>query len=224
MNVKVMIHACPQRMWYVEGFLAPELRRQGAEVEVWNDVNGLGNLDSCMESFARIRGDEATWHIQDDVLPCRDFVERCRKYDGIVFGFCCEQFEDDPRQTGRVHLPDSWHSFQCVRIPNANARECAEWVRSGKWQQESPDPNLPILRKLNKGDDSFFRGYLNCRHPAEMITNAKPNLVEHVDWLVGGSILSEYRDFLPRAHYWDDEERIRELKKLLPSIQATKVV
>lgn len=224
MNEKVMIHACPQRMWYVEGFLAPELRSQGAEVEIWNDVNGLGNLDSCMASFAQIRGDGDTWHLQDDVLPCRDFAERCRQYDGIVFGFCCEQFEDDPRQAGRVYLPDAWHSFQCVRIPNAIARECAEWVRSGSWEKESPDPNLPILRELNRGDDSFFRDFLLCRHPSLRVTNAKPNLVEHVDWLIGGSILSSYREYIPRAHYWDDEARIRELKELLPSIQTASVV
>ncbi len=37
----VLIHACPKRMWYVEGFLLPELERQGAdEVEVWNDTEG----------------------------------------------------------------------------------------------------------------------------------------------------------------------------------------
>ena len=51
--MKVLIHACPKRMWYVEGFLLPELERQGAdEVEVWNDVERKGNLKSCMASFA----------------------------------------------------------------------------------------------------------------------------------------------------------------------------
>ena len=39
--MKVLIHACPQRMWYVEEFLAPNLRSQGAEVEIWNDVQGI---------------------------------------------------------------------------------------------------------------------------------------------------------------------------------------
>ena len=51
--MKVLIHACPKRMWYVEGFLLPELKRQGAdEVEVWNDTEGKGNLRACMEAFA----------------------------------------------------------------------------------------------------------------------------------------------------------------------------
>ena len=213
MSIEVMIHACPKRMWYVEAFLAPELRRQGADVTIWNDVNKRGNLDACMDSFAGITGDGATWHLQDDVLPCRDFVERCGQYDdGVVYGFCCEQFTDDPLQAGRVHLPDSWHSFQCVRIPNAYARECAEWVRSGRWKQESPNPNLPILYELNKGDDGFFQSFLNCRHERIYVTNVKPNLVEHIDWLVGGSVLHEYRDYLPRATFWDDEELVQETR------------
>ena len=36
--MKILIHACPQRMWYVEEFLVPELRAQGAEnIEIWCD-------------------------------------------------------------------------------------------------------------------------------------------------------------------------------------------
>ncbi len=51
--MKVLIHTCPQRMWYVEAFLAPELERQGAdEVEIWNDAERKGNLRACMEAFA----------------------------------------------------------------------------------------------------------------------------------------------------------------------------
>ena len=92
--MKILIHACPQRMWYVQEFLAPALQAQGAdEIEIWNDAEGRGNLASCMASFAARTGDGGTWHIQDDVLPCRDFVERCRQNDeGVVYGFCNEQF------------------------------------------------------------------------------------------------------------------------------------
>ena len=51
--MKIMIHACPQRMWYVEEFLAPELERQGADrVDIWCDREGKGNLRACMEAFA----------------------------------------------------------------------------------------------------------------------------------------------------------------------------
>lgn len=57
--MRVCIHAYPKRMWYVEEFLVPMLKEQGAEVEVWNDTAGRGNLLSCVESFAARTGDGA---------------------------------------------------------------------------------------------------------------------------------------------------------------------
>lgn len=208
--MKVLIHACPQRMWYVEAFLAPELERQGAdEMEIWNDTEGKGNLRACMEAFASRTGDGGTWHIQDDVLLCRDFVKRCWEHDeGVVYGFCCEQFTDDPAKVGRVPVKDAWHSFQCVRIPDAYARECAAWL-------EGPGRTsgmYPIWIKSGKMDDDVFRTFLTDRHGSETVENLRPNLVEHVDWIVGGSVLSPWRGYLARAHFWDDEELVRELK------------
>ena len=213
--MKVLIHACPRRMWYVTEFLVPNLIEQGADaVEVWNDEDGKGNLASCMECFASVKGDGVTWHIQDDVLPRRDFVERCRDLepDRIVYGFCNEQFTDDPDQTGRVYQPDSWHSFQCVLIPDAYARECAEWFYSGEWKN-TPRQDIEVLYNTNRGDDTFFQEFLMQRHGGDMVTNAKPNLVEHVDWIVGGSVLFPWRGYLSRAYYWDDEDLVKDLKQ-----------
>ena len=94
--MKVLIHACPERMWYVEEFLKPELLRQGAdEIEIWNDTEKRGNLFACIDSFATRSGKGGTWHIQDDVLLCHDFVTRCRELDiGVAYGFCCRNFGD----------------------------------------------------------------------------------------------------------------------------------
>ena len=211
--MKIMIHACPKRMWYVEGFLVPML--QGAdEIIVWNDKEQKGNLKACVESFESVKGDGGTWHIQDDVLPCRDFVERCRDLDdGIVYGFCNEQFTDDPLQVGKVYQVDSWHSFQCVRIPDAYAREYASFVKSEVWKTQSPNPLLHTLWQQGKGDDTFFKEFLACWHGGDMVRNAKPNLVDHVDWIIGGSVLHPWRGYLARAYYWDDEELVQELKK-----------
>ena len=212
--MKILIHACPKRMWYVSGFLVPQLEDQGAEeIEIWNDTDKLGNLEACMKSFSERKGNGGTWHIQDDILACRDFVKRCRDLDdGVVYGFTCGQFGDDVEQTGLVYAPDVWHSFQCVRIPDDYARECAEWFYSGRWH-ESPMPELQILKETGKGDDTFFREFLQICHGTEQFVNAKPNLVEHVDWIIGGSILSPYREFYARAFYWDDEDLVEELKR-----------
>ena len=209
--MKVLIHACPRRIWYVAGFLVPELKRQGADgIEIWNDAEGKGNLRSFLDSCAARTGDGGTWHIQDDVLLCRDFVERCRAHDeGVVYGFCNEQFTDDPAQTGTVSVEDAWHSFQCIRIPDAYARECAAWFEgigrtSGLY---------PLWIRSGKMDDDMFRTFLIDRHGRETVENLKPNLVEHVDWIVGGSILSPWRGYIARAYWWDDEDLVRELKE-----------
>ena len=209
--MRVLIHAYPKRMWYVEGWLVPELERQGAdEIEVWNDTEGKGNLRACLESFAARTGDGGTWHIQDDVLLCRDFVERCRKHDeGVVYGFCNVSFTDDPLQTGTVSVEDAWHSFQCIRIPDEYARECAAWF-------DGPGRTsgfYPLWIRSGKMDDDMFRTFLLDRHGRETVENLKPNLVEHVDWIIGGSILSPWRGYIARAHFWDDEDLVRELKE-----------
>ena len=73
-------------------------------------------------------------------------------------------------------------------------------------------PELPILWKLNKGDDSFFHEFIQCRHGDAIVENVRPNLVEHVDWLIGGSAIHHWRDYLARAEFWDEPELVDELK------------
>lgn len=214
--MEVMIHAVPERMWYVEEFLLPSLQAQGADrVRIWNDTEHRGNLTACMESFAAMDGEGGTWHIQDDVLVARDFVERCRQHDeGVVYGFCNQYFTDDPGQTGRVYMEDAWHSFQVVRIPDAYARECAAWYADGCWR-DCPEDELAVLHAANKGDDSFFRAFLLDRHATETALNLKPNLAEHVDLEIGGSVLHPWREYLARAYYWDDTALVDELRAAL---------
>lgn len=212
--MRILIHAVPERMWYVSEFLVPSLEAQGADnIEIWNDTEHQGNLAACIESFATRKGNGGTWHLQDDVLICRNFVERCLDLDeGVVYGFCCRNFGDRLDAGGTVYCCDGWNSFQCVRIPDAYARECAAWVRSMKWRTQSPSPELPIMWQLNKGDDTFFHEFLACRHPYDAVENVKPNLVDHVDWILGGSTLHHFRDYLARAEFFEDQDLIEELR------------
>lgn len=210
--MQILIHACPGRMWYVDGFLAPELRRQGAEqVEIWNDTGKKGNLRACMEAFAARTGSGGTWHLQDDILLCRDFVQRAREHDyGVVYGFCCEAFTDDPAACGEVSAEKAWHSFQCVRIPNDWARGCADWFFEGAARDH---PEYPRWVESGNMDDSAFRAYLLSEHRGDIVENLAPNLVEHVDWIIGGSVLHPWRGFLARSAHWEDEALVQELKK-----------
>ena len=79
--------------------------------------------------------------------------------------------------------------------------------------KRKPGTELPILWQLGKGDDTFFHEFLQCCYPSEIVENVKPNLVEHVDWLLGGSTLQQWRDYLARAEYWDDEDLIAALRE-----------
>lgn len=213
--MKFLIHACPDRLWYVNNYLIPSLRGQGAaEIRVWTDTEHAGNLRACMAAFASCDGDGGTWHLQDDVLICSDFVKRCADHDeGLIYGFACANFDDRLEAFGRVYVEDAWHSFQCVRIPDRYARECAEWVLSEAWRKESGSAELPILWQLGKGDDTFFHEFIISRYGWETAYNARPNLVEHVDFVVGGSVLHPWRDYLARAAYWDEPELVQDLKR-----------
>ena len=63
---KYMIHACPQRMWYVTEFLVPSMLEQGipeADITIWNDTEKRGNLAACMAAFESLQP-------QAPSLPC----------------------------------------------------------------------------------------------------------------------------------------------------------
>ena len=70
-----------------------------------------------------------------------------------------------------------------------------------------------LWKNSGKMDDSVFRNFLIDRHGRETVENLRPCLVEHVDWIVGGSVLHPWRGHLARATFWDDEQLVRELKE-----------
>jgi hypothetical protein len=45
--------------------------------------------------------------------------------------------------------------------------------------------------------------------------NMSPNIVEHIDYLLGGSIVNEERSWQSRAFYWVEPERVEDVKKRL---------
>ena len=218
--MRIMIHAVPERMWYVRGFLLPDLLSQGIaeeEITLWLDEEGKGNLIACMEAFAALADvPGGTWHLQDDVLPSSRFAQRARENDeGLVYGFCCPQSDDDPGLTGTVYPPDAWHGFPCVRIPNELAGECAQWFYSRQWIEA---PELLPLAKAGKGDDAFFHTFFELRHGRETAVNLAPNIVEHVDWLLGGSTMHPWRPYLARAALWDEPGAVERLRERLRAL------
>ena len=223
--MRVMIHAAPARMWYVKDFLVPRLRAQGLkkdQILIWNDKGRRGNLRACMDAFASCEGvPGGTWHLQDDVLPAPDFVRRAAEHDrGIVAGFACRAFEHR-RGLGHTGLQPPgtlWYSFQCLRIPNDVAAACAAWFETVK-----DTPDFTAWTATGKKDDQFFRAFLQAKLPGAAVENLVPSLVEHVDWLVGGSLANQGRALrFERAAFWADEALVEELEKELKDYELQK--
>ena len=215
--MQYMIHACPQRMWYVEGFLVPSMLAQGIrqeEIRVLCDTEKRGNLWACAERLRQAGTmPGGTWHLQDDVLICRDFAERTRAEDhGIAWGFACKNFGDSETYAGEHPVLFAWHSFQCIRLPNELAAEWPVWLR-----QEAPQTQI-YAEKIQAGkcDDELLRFFLRDKHGDLRVRNLTPCLVEHVDWLIGGTVLNPLRRLkLNRAMYWEDQALVEELEEKL---------
>ena len=210
---KYIIHACPGRMWYVEKYLVPSMRDQGVNnIQIKCDNNSLGNLESCMQIFMSTYGDGGVWHMQDDVIICNGFKERTDNYDGyegVVCGFAYIN-DENVKNTGLVNPSRMWWSFPCVYIPNNIARECAQWFytkarynsKYAKWTQS------------NKYDDAFFKEFVVLNYPNIPVLNITPNLVDHVDYLIGGSQINYIRkETQTRSLYFEDLDLVDELSK-----------
>lgn len=221
--MKFLIHACPKREWFVYGYIIPEMVRQGIDrddIEVWMDRNGDGNLKSCVKSFASRKGiDGGTWHLQDDVALAGDFAEKAEQYDdGIVCGFGRKEWQPIGPMSGNVPAVFMWNSFPCIRIPNDIAVEFSEWVTTDAAYRDTYREAI----EHNKADDTLWFDFITEKHLDMYITNLDPNIVEHIDDLIGGSVLHK-RDGLVRSSWWTDtkaveraEARIKELQKLAP--------
>ena len=208
---KYLIHAYPKRLWYVEQYLIPSMLKQGIDkndIRVYNDINADGNLRACLNAFASCTEDGGTWHLQDDVLICRNFKKRTEQNDsGLVCGFSSLLYDGDiEEKKGTVKREDMWFSFPCIRIPNQWARECAEWV-------SSDIIGNPVYKKFwesGRNDDWAFRMYLSTFHKDCVALNIMPNLVDHIDFLLGGGSGGK-RKHEVRSQYFEDADLVEEL-------------
>ena len=199
---KYLIHCCNQRQGYVSQSLVPSMLKQGIkeeDIEIWLDTEEKGCLEACMYIFSNVPDDNnGTWHLQDDILISKDFKQKTEENDrGLVCGICT-RYNNDPK-FGEVSLADMWYSFPCIRIPNYLARECSDWY----YEIAKRSPAYEKYVKANKYDDSMFKWFLEERYPDIKPINLKPNIVEHADYLVGGSIINPTRRESATALYWE---------------------
>lgn len=197
-------------------YLIPSMTEQGIErerIEVWMDRNHDGNLFSCMKCFDEYgkRG-SGRWHLQDDVVISRDFREKTEKYDeGIVSGFYRREWQGLEPKEGRVPAVYHWNSFQCLRIPDKYIKECAEWFFTDAAYR---DTYREAVEK-NKYDDSMWYDFLTECHLEETVMNLNPSIVDHVDFLLGGSVINKWRGHYARGDLWEDTEAFENLKAKL---------
>ena len=201
--VKILIHACNQRLWYVHKFLIPSLKEQGIEdIKVFLDSDHLGCVYACMKAFSGCDGNGHTWHLQDDVVIAPNFRELAESYEwfnGIVCGICT-RYDDGKKEvfnTPATERNQMWLSFPCIRIPDVLAKACSfsfeHFEGYEKWKAS------------NRGDDMVFRTFLKKSCPSAPYINAVPNLVDHIDYLLGHTT-SEVKKLNPkqsRAKYFD---------------------
>ena len=220
--MKYMIHSCKDRLWYVEEYLVPSLIKQGInkdEIIIWNDNKGVGNLQSWLDSckwISKNLKDEGVWHLQDDVLVCHDFKKRCEElgHEEIISGFCTYEFNKERYQmTYRVPIYSIWMTFPCIYIPIKYTNEFVFWfetkvIKDGCFKKEY---------KTGKMDDFFFNRYIKTMHPDIYCYQPRPNMVDHIDYLLGGSTINakEHKKKINRAFYWDDEYLTKELEEKL---------
>lgn len=208
----ILIHACPKRMWYVEQYLVPSLKEQGIkDIKVYNDVNQEGLLTAFTRSAEFIDYQDA-WHLQDDVIISDGFKVMTDCYpDGIVCGFA--NGYSDGKQPGIANLYNMWYSMPCIRIPGKILFEFVNWLHS-----PSTCKKYMAYLKENKNDDLLFINFLQETYPKMKVWNVAPNLVNHIDHLLGGSIVNKQRsqglDYI-MSRYWDEPMLLEDIERRL---------
>lgn len=209
---KYLIRTYPKRLWYVDEYLIPSMLKQGirlADISVYNDEKFEGCLRSFINACLTLPDDdEGTWFLQDDVCICKDFKVRTELYDsGYVAGFSSERY-DGVGRVGAVHIQDMWFTFPCLRIPNKVARQCAVWI------DKYIIGNVVYKQFWESGrnDDWAFRTFVRQEYPNAVALNIAPNLVDHVDYLLGGGSGGK-RPVEVRAQYWYDHDVVEALEK-----------
>ena len=220
--VKYMIHTCTAREEYVKNILVPSLVKQGikkSEIYVWLDEYSVGNLASFVKSCKWIGStqeeDASIWHLQDDIVPSSRFKGVTDHWcAGIANGFCNEQFEGErTNYIGNVPVSGSWFSHPCKLIPNKIAKRFADWYESGEAEKLFPE-----YVESGKCDDSLLRRYLLAHEPNIPVINLFPNIVDHIDFLIGGTVINKQRDGKRQA-YWRDEELDKAVEELKAKLE-----
>lgn len=210
--MKYVIHTYPKRLWYVTQYLVPSMERQGikpSDILILNDNNGYGNLQAFIHSLDYL--DEDCWHLQDDILISKEFKKKTEvlgRINTVVNGFCHYDFNEGCiLHKGFAKTKFMYLSFPCIFIPKDIADSFYKWAL----KQETKKKYKEIFDS-GKQDDKLFYEYMQTQDYE--IYNCYDCLVDHVDYLIGGSSINP-RDHQVRAMYWNENELNIELEERL---------
>ena len=215
--IKYMIHTYPKREWYVLDYIVPSMIKQGInkdDIIICSDRDNLGNLKSFISSLKLVEYD--TWHLQDDIIISSEFKDKTEVLsylNTIVCGFVHYDFNTGSTLCTGFALPKfMFMSFPCIFIPKKYSDRFLYWLEFSKTKEK-------YQKEISSGknDDLLFYNFINEEYPKMKIYNCKPCLVDHVDYLIGGSSINN-RHFLGepiRAFYWKEEKLVKDLEKRL---------
>lgn len=214
---KYLIHTCPKRIAYVQDYLIPSMLEQGIDkydISFYLDADDKGCLESCMQSFLSLPANkDITWHLQDDIIISSEFrVQTETDYmTDIICGYCYE-LDKNKDKIGYVKSIDMWYSFPCIAIRNKIARSCADWF----YNRVVHDNSYGVYVRSRKHDDTLFHIFMEDYWPDANILNLNPNLVDHIDYLIGGSTVNYIRQQKEtHAVYFQEKELIKKLEEKL---------
>ena len=205
--MKYMIHTYPKRLWYVKDYIVKDMIKQGIKREdiiIVNDTKGLGNLWAFVNSLELVTED--TWHLQDDILISSKFkikTEVLGRMSIIVSGFNYYDFNTGCTLCKGITKPIFMYmTFPCIFIPKRYTDEFKRWITL-----DSTYANKRNKEMIDSGkcDDQLFYQYMLDNHKHDEIYNCYECLVDHVDYLLGGSSINE-RTEIVRASDWNENE------------------
>ena len=101
----------------------------------------------------------------------------------------------------------------CIRIPGEIFSHFREWMNSRETQTKFRHYIME-----NKHDDVLFQQFLVEQYPKIVGLNLAPNLVNHIDHLLGGSLINQNRgrdtEYI-MSRYWDEPELLEEIENSL---------
>lgn len=210
-----MIHSCNERKKYVVEWLIPSMLKQNININdviLYNDDNNDGCLMSWVKSCEYIlqTKQDSMWHLQDDVVISKDFAMRTSiDYgDKIVNAFVCKKHNPSNYMCiGNQNIDKYWMSFQCMYVPSRHIEIFLDWFYKRVYQQGK----YRKYYKDNRHADFFFWRAMKECCPDDIIYNMSPNLVDHIDYLLGGSVITKQKHYIREAVYWNERRGI--LKK-----------